>query len=202
MIDTKKVGRPKKLNRDDVLLKAINVFWERGYDGASMKNLTEAMGINSPGLYAEFGDKEGLYLEAIHRYSNNDACAPLVALENETDIFLAVKAFIEAAIDYSTNHESGVKGCFLVSCVSASSGHVDGSARLLSSAISTTDKRIAARFDLEIQKGNLPENFPSLKRAKLLFDLRQGLVFRARAGVDGQELMEDIEDKVRMILFI
>ena len=73
MNGTKKVGRPKTFDRDEALTKAIGVFWKQGYEGASMKLLTDEMGINSPSLYAEFGDKHGLYLEAINSYATNDA---------------------------------------------------------------------------------------------------------------------------------
>lgn len=200
MISTKKVGRPKQFNRDDAVAGALQVFWKRGYEGASMKNLTEAMGINSPSLYAEFGDKHGLYLEAIDRYANNDACEPLVALESEPDITKAVYAFFEAAIDYSTRHSSGAKGCFLASCVSTSAGHIEGAAALLHDAIAKTDDRITARFELEKVSGRLPEDFPSRDQAKLLFDLRQGLVFRARADVDPAVLKVDIDKNVRAVL--
>ncbi len=196
MNGTKRSGRPKKFDRNEALQKAIGVFWKQGYEGASMKLLTESMGINSPSLYAEFGDKHALYLEAIDRYSNDDACAPLVALETEPDITRAVRAFFEAAIDYSTHHESGAKGCFLASCVATSAGHVDGTAELLRDAIKATDTRIAVRFDTEKARGTLPQDFPSADRAKLLFDLRQGLVFRARAGFSEGELLADIEKNV------
>ena len=197
---TKKIGRPKKFDRDEALLKAISVFWKQGYEGASMKLLTDSMGINSPSLYAEFGDKHALYLEAIDRYSHSDACAPLVALETEPDIAKAVRAFFEAAIDYSTHHESGARGCFLASCVATSAGHIEGTAELLRDAIETTDTRITARFDVEKARGALPENFPSLDQAKLLFDLRQGLVFRARAGFDEAELLADIDKDVDAVM--
>lgn len=200
MINTKKVGRPKKFCREDALQKAIGVFWKQGYEGASMKLLTDSMGINSPSLYAEFGDKHALYLEAINRYANSDACAPLVALENEPDIALAVRAFFEAAIIYSTHHESGAKGCFLASCVATSAGHIDGTAELLRQAIETTDIRITARFDVEKARGVLPEDLPSMDRAKLLFDLRQGLVFRARAGFTETELLADIAKYVSAVV--
>ncbi|WP_206020087.1 TetR/AcrR family transcriptional regulator [Pseudomaricurvus alkylphenolicus] len=200
MIITKKVGRPKKLDRAEVLRKAIDVFWEKGYDGASMKDLTEAMGINSPSLYAEFGDKRGLYLEAIESYTGNNTCGPLVTLENEPDIRKAVRGFFEAAIADSTQHKSGAKGCFLASCVSTTTQTVEGAAELLQSAIASTDKRIARRFDTEIKKGTLPEDFPSLERARLLFDLRQGLVFRARAGVPDKKLLSYLKQKVNLVL--
>lgn len=200
MNNTKKIGRPKKFDRDEALMAAVNIFWAKGYDGTSMKDLTLGMGINGPSLYAEFGDKHRLYLQAIDKYSNNDACAPLVALEEEDDIKKAIGAFFLAAIDYSTNHQKGVKGCFLASCVSTSAGEIEGTQKLLKKAIETTDDRIADRFDREKRKGNIPENFPSKERARLLFDLRQGLVFRARAGLTDQSLIDDIEGRVSLIL--
>lgn len=200
MIDTKKLGRPKAFDRDEALAKAIDVFWRQGYEGASIKLLTSAMGINSPSLYAEFGDKHGLYLEAINSYATNDACTPLVALETVPDIGKAVRAFFEAVIGYSTQHASGAKGCFLVSCVATSAGHVDGAAEMLRDAITTTDKRIRARFDHEIEQGGLPADFPSAERAKLMFDLRQGMVFRARAGFSDSDLIGDIDKYVASVL--
>ncbi|ASJ70857.1 TetR/AcrR family transcriptional regulator [Granulosicoccus antarcticus] len=197
---TKKAGRPKLFDKNEALLAAVNVFWERGYEGASVKNLTEAMGINSPSLYAEFGDKHNLYLQAIDCYANNDACAPLVAIEGIEDIHVAVRAFLDAAINYSTDHDSGAKGCFLVSCVSTSAGHVEGVSELLYEAIAATDARITARFDLEKKKGGLSRQFPSAERARLLFDLRQGLVFRARAGVSAKVLSKDLANLVQLVL--
>jgi len=197
---TKKVGRPKKFDRDEALLQAITVFWKQGFEGASMKLLTDAMGINSPSLYSEFGDKQALYLEAIDRYAQDDACAPLVALEEEQDITKAVRAFFEAAIDYSTEHRSGARGCFLASCVSTSAGHVDGAAERLRAAIEATDARITERFDLEKARGTLPADFPSEDQAKVLFDLRQGMVFRARAGITADKLAADIDKNVRAVI--
>lgn len=197
---TKRVGRPKAFDRDEALTKAIGVFWKQGYEGASMKLLTDEMGINSPSLYAEFGDKHGLYLEAINSYATNDACTPLVALETVPDIREAVRAFFDAVVDYSTHHASGAKGCFLVSCVATSAGHVDGTAEMLRDAITATDERIKARFDQEIEKGSLPKDFPSAERAKLMFDLRQGMVFRARAGFSDDRLESDVEKYVRAVL--
>jgi AcrR family transcriptional regulator len=199
---TKKVGRPKSFSRDEAITNAIGVFWNHGYEGASMKMLTDAMGINSPSLYAEFGDKHGLYVEAINSYATNDACAPLSALETEPNIYDAVRAFFEAAIDYSTQHESGAKGCFLASCVATSAGHVDGAAELLHDAIQSTDKRIAARFYLEVEKGTLPKDFPCRDRAKLLFDLRQGMMLRARSGSSSSDLADDINKYVDCVTAI
>ncbi|MCG8363180.1 MAG: TetR/AcrR family transcriptional regulator [Pseudanabaenales cyanobacterium] len=179
---------------------AVQVFWNKGYQGASIKDLTDAMGIKAPSLYAAFGDKLNLYRQAIERYAANESCAPLVAFESETDIYQAVRAFIEAVIDYATQHESGVRGCFLSSCVATSAGEVDGVEEFLRTAIQETDARIAKRFDLAKENGALPHDFPSLERARLLLDLRQGYIFRARAGLKGDAMKTDLDYRIRMVL--
>jgi len=195
-----KLGRPKEFDTRQVVDTAVGIFWMKGYDGASMKDLTTGMGISAPSLYAAFGDKRGLFLQAIDQYVNSDACAPLTALEEEDDIEKAVSNFFNAAISYSTQHACGAKGCFLASSVATSAGSVDGVEKLLSKAIELTDARISARFEREKIKGTLPENFPSIERAKLLFDLRQGLVFRARSGINAKTLKRDMKSRVRMVL--
>src|SRR2546428_12924146 len=61
-------GRPREFDRDAALEQAIDVFWRHGYEATSVSDLTAAMGINPPSLYAAFGDKEKLFLEAVERY--------------------------------------------------------------------------------------------------------------------------------------
>lgn len=200
MNNTKKVGRPRKFDKDDALDAAINVFWAKGYDGASIKDLTSGMGINGPSLYSTFGDKHALYLQAIEAYATSDGCAPLIAFESEQDIGRAVRGFMEASIEYATDHPSGAKGCFLGSCVATSAGEVDGVRSLLRNAIEETDERIAARFDLEKAKGTLPSDFPSLERARLMFDLRQGHVLRARAALSREAMCTDLDQRTKMVL--
>ena len=200
MIDTKKIGRPKKFDREEALAAALNVFWAKGYDGASMKDLTSAMNVNGPSLYAEFGNKQNLYHLAIDSYVSNDACEPLIAFESEPNIEKAVGAFMSAAIDYAANHPSGVKGCFLASCVVTNAGQIEGIDERLLQALRETDTRLAERFEAEKSKGALPADFPSLQRAQLMFDLRQGYVFRARSGCSSDELKAEIDYRVRVIL--
>lgn len=200
MNDTNKKGRPRTFDLDEALLAAMNAFWAKGYDGTSMKDLTKAMGISGPSLYAAFGDKRELYLKAIDRYADIDGCAPIVAYESESDIAKAIEGFLLAVIHYSTEHESGARGCFLASCVSTSVGEVEGVEERMMKAIEETDLRLAARFELEKNKGNLPSDFPSRERAQLMHDMRQGYVFRGRAGWSEKSLKKDIAHRVRMVL--
>lgn len=200
MIDTKKMGRPRNFDYDDALSQAMTVFWDKGYNGASMRDLTGAMGISVPSLYAAFGDKHQLYLKTIDLYSDVDGCAPIVAFEQEDDIEKAVYGFFNAIIGYATEHESGAKGCFLASSVSTHIGQVEGVAERVKKAIQDTEKRLASRFDKEVEKGNLPDDFPSKERAALLFDIRQGYMFRARAGWSARQLRTNLKSRVQLIL--
>ena len=62
------MGRPRAFNMDQALDQALHVFWKKGYEGTSIVDLTEAMGINPPSLYAAFGNKETLFKKALDRY--------------------------------------------------------------------------------------------------------------------------------------
>ena len=62
-------GRPRSFDRDESLDAAVLVFWKKGYDGSSIQDLTQAMGINRPSLYATFGNKRDLFMQAIDRYA-------------------------------------------------------------------------------------------------------------------------------------
>ncbi len=200
MNDTNRKGRPRNFDLNEALLAAMNTFWAKGYDGTSMKDLTKAMGISGPSLYAAFGDKRELYLKAIDLYADVDGCAPIVAFESESDIAKALEGFLLSVIHGSTEHESGARGCFLASCVSTSVGEVEGVEERMMKAIEDTDERLAARFELEKEKGILPADFPSYDRARLLYDMRQGYVFRGRAGYSEQSLIKDITERVKMLL--
>lgn len=200
MIDTKKLGRPRTFDENEALLAAMNAFWTKGFNGTSLKDLTKAMGISGPSMYSAFGDKRELYLKTIDRYADVDGCTPIVAFEAEEDIESAVRGFLEAVIDWSASDESGARGCFLATCVSVNVGEVEGVAERMEKAILDTDTRLAARFDREKEKGILPKDFPSLERGRLLYDMRQGYVFRGRAGWPADELKKSIEDRIKMIL--
>ncbi|MEM8701934.1 MAG: TetR/AcrR family transcriptional regulator [Pseudomonadota bacterium] len=200
MTDTKKMGRPRTFDSRQALTAAMNVFWAKGYDGASLKDLTGAMGISGPSMYAAFGDKRELFLKTIDLYGDVDGCAPVVLFESEPDIRLAVRGFLEEVIIYATTHESGAKGCFLASSVSASIGEVEGVKERVEKAIEDTDRRLASRFEREKEKKLLPEDFPSLERARLLYDIRQGYMFRGRAGWTAEAMRRDLDHRVSMIL--
>ncbi|MEM1051751.1 MAG: TetR/AcrR family transcriptional regulator [Pseudomonadota bacterium] len=200
MNDIKKIGRPRTFDYEVALTEALTVFWEKGYDGASIRDLTQAMGITGPSLYAAFGDKRELYLKAIDRYTDAENCEPIIKFETEEDIEQAVKQFFEAIIGYATEHESGARGCFLASSASTNIGQVEGVRERVQQSIVDTEKRLTARFDRAIKEGKLPADFPSRARARMMFDLRQGYIFRGRVGSSAKELRKTLNDYVQAVI--
>ena len=78
------IGRPREFDFDQALDLALQVFWRKGYEGASMADLTEAMGITKPSLYAAFGNKEELFRKALDRYVDGPGGYVRIALEKPT----------------------------------------------------------------------------------------------------------------------
>src|SRR6202521_2375322 len=68
-----RLGRPRSFDIDGALDRALQVFWRKGYEGTSLSDLTKAVGVNRPSLYAAFGDKEALFRKALHRYLTGPA---------------------------------------------------------------------------------------------------------------------------------
>lgn len=196
----KKVGRPRGFDVEDVLKKAIKVFWAKGYDGTSMRDLTDAMGVNAPSIYATFGDKKRLFLTAIKTYIKDEDEKLFAPFDDEPDIEKAVTAFLNNSLSYIEDKDAEVLGCFITSCVQSSAGHVDGARELLHKVIANAEDRIEARFDLEKSNGCLPESFPSKERARMLFDLRQANVLRSRAGFTRASVAQDLSYRAEGIL--
>ena len=71
------IGRPREFDRDVALQEAMLVFWRKGFLATSMNDLCDAMGIRSPSLYAAFGSKEALYIEAVGHYAKTDRAIDL-----------------------------------------------------------------------------------------------------------------------------
>ena len=106
-------GRPRKTDPDVVLDTAMKAFWERGFDGTSMNDLSAKTGMAKPGLYANFGDKEAIYAKAMERYCSTYAGPMLEDLVRSTDSLEAtVRRFLDGVVAAATE-TMGPKGCFV-----------------------------------------------------------------------------------------
>src|SRR5207245_2576808 len=105
-------GRPRSFDLDKALDAALQVFWRKGYEGASLPDLTEAMGINRPSLYAAFGNKEELFRTVVIRYIEGPAAFVRKALDEPT-ARAAAERLLTGAVDLVTDPKNP-RGCLLV----------------------------------------------------------------------------------------
>jgi AcrR family transcriptional regulator len=105
-------GRPRSFNTEKALDGALRVFWRKGYEGASLSDLTKPMGINRPSLYAAFADKEALFRKALDRYVNSEAGYVQYALKAKTARGFAERLLLGAA--ESMSGSGNPSGCLLV----------------------------------------------------------------------------------------
>ena len=132
----KKKGRPRSFDKDEALAKAVEVFWAKGYDGASLTDLTEAMGLNRPSLYAAFGDKRSMYLKALGQYHEDTVSAASAALKKKS---IPPRERIEQFVNAPLNavQKNDRSGCFLCNA-SADQSDLD----------QATKAQVSAGFDL------------------------------------------------------
>ncbi|MFI8146849.1 TetR/AcrR family transcriptional regulator [Acinetobacter sp. ABJ_C5_2] len=109
-------GRPREFDREEALVKARDFFWLHGYEGTSMSDLVEVLGIASARIYKAFGSKEALFREAVNHYENNEGNFALNALKQKNIKDAINQLFQDALALYTqTNHSYG---CMVVSAAS------------------------------------------------------------------------------------
>ncbi|MGB0748547.1 MAG: TetR/AcrR family transcriptional regulator [Magnetospiraceae bacterium] len=153
-------GRPRSFDRDEALFRALSVFQKNGYEGTSMAQLVDAMGIVSPSIYAAFGSKEDLFREAVEMYSSTMVEPIWVKLDEITDVELAVQTMLFAFIDMFS--EAGEKhGCLVMLGTSHLGQTAEGARTFLRQQRQGFKARLAARFERSTRDGTLaPDNDP------------------------------------------
>ena len=189
-------GRPASIDKMSVLDAAIMTFWEKGYEGASLTDLTQTMKISRPSLYSGFGDKADLFDAALVRYAKTIGSVPLVAFEEEPEIYKAVHIFLSASAKGNT-HVDYPRGCLIVCCATSTAETAPKVRERLKYLYLELQKRLIKRFDVET---GLSAHISSLQRAVMMIDLATGQAIRARLGWTEEELLKDVEIRIRSVL--
>lgn len=177
-------GRPRAFDRDEALRLATRVFWERGYETASIAELTAAMGIRPPSLYAAFGDKRALFEEAVARYQAerlpviDEALALPTARE-------AVARLLHVHADLYTD-PGRPRGCLIVSAAVNVSD--DAVRDLLREGREATRAALADRIAADVRAGLLPEGTEAGALADFYAAVGQGMAALARDGASRRAL--------------
>ncbi|UAK25170.1 TetR/AcrR family transcriptional regulator [Sphingomonas nostoxanthinifaciens] len=189
-------GRPREFCVDLALTAALRVFWTKGFDGASMTDLTEAMGITRPSLYAAFGNKEALFRKALDLYEREKLAYVGQALEAPTARGVAER-LLEGALAIQTN-SCDPKGCLGVMASIGCSEHAASIKEEVIARRASTERALVARFEQAQLAGDLPANIEPKGLAHLLFAVLQGLTVQAGAGASASDLRRLIDTSLQL----
>ncbi|MET7355783.1 TetR/AcrR family transcriptional regulator [Streptomyces mirabilis] len=179
-------GRPREFDVDKALDRALDVFWAHGYEGTSLSQLTQAMGINRPSLYAAFGGKAELFQRVIERYYQGDSAYTVAALHEKTarDV---VREYLHRNVDAITSPDHP-HGCLVVqSALRCSAENVEVSADLARRRRIGTEA-LRARFEQALQDGDTSGGYDPAALAQYVSTVSEGLTVRAASGATRQEL--------------
>ncbi|MGQ4614949.1 TetR family transcriptional regulator [Nocardia sp. R7R-8] len=185
-------GRPRAFDRAEALRRAMEVFWEHGYEGASMSDLTAAMGINSPSLYAAFGGKEALFRAAVDLYGHTDGGYTARALREEPTARAAIEAMLrDNAVAYT--EENKPHGCMVVLAGSTYTTRNTGIRDFLIDKRRATTEDIRRRLEHGVAEGDLPPGTDSTALAGFYTTVLYGLSIQARDGASLADLTASID---------
>lgn len=183
-------GRPRGFDPQAVLDRVIPVFWARGYEGASMEELTAASGLARPSLYAAFGDKRGLFLAALDRYAATIGRGPVERLAGAGTPDAGIRAFLDATVELVAGDRGRPHGC-LLACAAADAAECDAGVReRLAGATAATEAAITEQIAGWRVRGACLARHDRGKLGSLLVTLMQGMAVRARAGASRADLEE------------
>ena len=155
-------------------------------EGASLTDLTQAMGINRPSLYAAFGSKEKLFRQAIGRYLDGPACHVREALEEPT-AKTVVQHLLRGSIALVTNRKNP-RGCFIVQGALACGAEGEAVRREMVRRRAAGEVALRKRFERAIEEGDLPARASAADLARYITTLTQGIAVQAASGATADEL--------------
>lgn len=188
-------GRPRAFDRDEALRRAMEVFWEHGYEATSMSHLTAAMGISSPSLYAAFGSKEELFREAVAFY--NDTLGATAAAE------LRERPTAREAISAVLRHHAVVfcdpdnpRGCMIVLAATTSGVDTRSVHEYLAQWRMALETDFRERVERGIAEGDVPAGADAAAIAAFYNTVNHGMAIQARDGADEKKLSSIAEGAI------
>jgi AcrR family transcriptional regulator len=188
------VGRPRAFDRDEALARAIEVFWSKGYESASLADLTKAMRINPPSLYAAFGDKESLFIEAVQRY--HETVRQTCPYACEATARAAVERLLTelAALFTDRSHPAGCLAVMAMVTAGTTSARLR---KLLAEERAAARARLRERIQRGVKEGDVPAGTDVAALTEFFGAVIMGMSLFAREGASRKALLRMVETAMR-----
>jgi AcrR family transcriptional regulator len=182
----KKMGRPIGFDKEAALDAAMKAFWERGYEGTSIADLTEVMGLNPPSIYAAFGDKKTLFQLAAKRYAEGPAQYQAKALRKPT-LGGVIRALFRNTVEFLTDPEHP-SGCMTLTGAMACSVEADSAKEFMAEIRRQNEAALRVRLQQARESGELATEVNIDDYARYLSTLLGGLAIQSANGVSRAEM--------------
>lgn len=182
-----RIGRPRGFDRDAALLAAMHVFWTRGYEGTSIQDLVEAMGVNKPSLYATFGCKEELFRQAVALYDRTEGLSSSRSLDEAPTAREAIESLLRMnAKAYVAGDRPS--GCMIVLASLLGTPENAEIRAFLADNRLASEKAVRDRLDRGVADGELPPGTATASLAAFYTTVLEGLSIQARDGASVAKL--------------
>lgn len=192
-------GRPRGYDPVEAVARATDVFWDSGYGGASLDDISGATRMNRPSLYNAFGDKRKLYLAALNGYREMGRETMREALAYEMPFAEALRRVYRRAISIYVSGKHGARGCFLIGTAATEAVHDAKIRKQLADGLHELDALLEARIRRAQDAGEIDSSLDAADLARLACGIMNSLALRARAGDRRAVLEATAEAGVRLI---
>ncbi|SRR6266568_846199 len=192
-----RMGRPRSFDIDRALDRALQVFWRKGYEGTSLSDLTKAVGVNRPSLYAAFGDKETLFRKALDRYLDGPAAYTQEALKEST-----ARAVIERLLRGAADLNAAPRnpgGCLMVQGALACNEAADPVRQELTACRAAGEVALRRRFQRAKSEGDLSTTVNPADLARYVAAIVYGMAVQAAGGSSRDKLQRVVEMALRSL---
>ncbi|MFZ3216083.1 MAG: TetR/AcrR family transcriptional regulator [Candidatus Acidiferrales bacterium] len=190
-------GRPRAFDADAALQRALDVFWRKGYEGTSLTDLTTAMGVNRPSLYAAFGNKEKLFRKVLDLYARDAVTFAREALQEPT-----ARAVVEQYLCRNAEalgNRDYPRGCLVVHGALACGETAEPIRRELIARRAASEAALRRRLERAKSEGDLPADSNPGDLARYVAAVSQGMAVQATGGASRAELRRVAETALRAL---
>ena len=189
------IGRPRAFDPDQALDRALQVFWRKGYEGTSIDDLTAAMRINPPSLYAAFGNKEALFRRALDRYEALHEASWREALDAQTGYEAIERLLMRSAA--SLGDKRNPPGCLMVQAALCGGEECEPVMKELAARRDASLALIRERLRRAKREGDLPEDADPATLARFVGTVLHGMAVQAAGGAGRKELERVVATAMR-----
>ena len=187
-------GRPRGFDKQEALDTALRLFWRQGYEGTSIAELSQAIGVSVPSLYLAFGNKERLFMQAVEHYGRYSGGMYEAALAQRSapDV---VRCILEGEVDLVTGGDTP-NGCLMIQGALATGAGADTIRETLATLRLKAESAVAEKLE---SLGDLPAGWSARDLANYIMTLAAGIAVQAKSGVSRDQLLRVTESALRAI---